>query len=114
VVPMWFHLIRTISSFLPLVEEVNPSNPIAGLDPHLTHRLEENLVFNALTLNIPFLFCMHNLQSSEFLNSRRSLKSLHVALTFGPFNLPLTLHSEPPESQSPRLLKGPPPHVVTY
>jgi hypothetical protein len=70
--PMWLHLISTILRFLPPAGKVYPpSNPMAGLNPHLTHRLEENLTFDASVLNAPFSYCTHVLRSPEFLDFRR-------------------------------------------
>jgi hypothetical protein len=51
----WIHLVCTIYRFLPLARKVHPpSKPMTGLNPHLTNKLEENLVFDASALNVPF------------------------------------------------------------
>jgi hypothetical protein len=86
--------------------EVYPlSNPMAGLVPYLTHRLERSLAFGFEHL---FLFYVHILRSPKILNSQRILKYFHVTPVFRSFSLSVTLHSKPSESRSLRLLKGSP------
>jgi hypothetical protein len=64
--PTWVHIIHIIPIFpksqrfhrfpTSMVEFHPPSNPMAGLDPCLKHKLKGNSTFGALALNAPFSF----------------------------------------------------------
>jgi hypothetical protein len=87
-------------SYLPQGRSIHHPNQQVRLNPHLTHKLEENSTFDASTLNVPFLFCTHVLRSPEFLEG-----SQNITTWLQPSGLSLTLDtvfqtSRVPKSQT--------------